>query len=67
MIRLGGKIRLTGTEKETLSVAAMERVNPTTPDEYDAWIVRAIGIWDDDTPEDKLMRAIIAGLKKASP
>lgn len=60
MIRSGNKIRLTAAEKERLSFYAQEPVNPGTVADHDAWIEHsAQKIWTDDTPEERLIRAIL--------
>ncbi len=67
MIKLGDKIRLTETEKNRLSFMAGEPTNPGTVQEHDAWIDHATNsVWIDETPEDRLMRAILSDAKIAS-
>ena len=64
MIRLDDKIRLTDNEKDRLSFYALEPANPDTVKDHDAWIDHATNeVWDGDTPEEKLMRAILSDQK----
>lgn len=64
MIRLNDNIRLTEQERDRLSFYAMEPVNPDTVENHDAWIDYAINeVWDGDTPEERLMRAILSDQK----
>jgi len=59
MIRLGEKIRLSASEKDRLFFMAQEPANPDTVKNHDAWIDHAIQeIWNGDTPEERLVRAI---------
>lgn len=67
MIKLGDKIRLTEAEKNRLSFMADEPVNPGTVREHNAWVDHATNhVWIGETPEDRLMRAILSDAKIAS-
>jgi hypothetical protein len=64
MIRSGQKIRLTADEKQRLSNMVMEPVDPETIDDHNAWIDHAVeNVWNGDTPEEKLMRAVLSDQK----
>jgi hypothetical protein len=64
MIRSGQKIRLTAEEKQRLSNMVMEPVAPETIDDHNAWIDHAVeNVWNGDTPEEKLMRAVLSDQK----
>jgi hypothetical protein len=64
MIRSGQKIRLTADEKQRLSNMVMEPVAPETIDDHNAWIDHAVeNVWNGDTPEEKLMRAVLSDQK----
>jgi len=62
MLRYGTKIRLSLQEREQLSGLAGEVVNPESVADYNAWLRHlADTVWAEDTPEDRLVRAILAG------
>lgn len=64
MIRLGKKVRLTEDEKKRLSSMAMEPAAPETVEDHNAWIEHAAeNVWNGDTPEEKLMRAVLSDQK----
>lgn len=66
MIKAGDKIRLDRREQKLLSDLAMEPVNPQTTDDLEAWVEHAVqNIWNEETPEDRLMRAILQDFKTA--
>lgn len=66
MIRSGQKIRLTADEKQRLSNMAMEPVAPETINDHNAWIEHAAeNVWNGDTPEEKLMSAVLSDQKIA--
>lgn len=64
MIRLNNQIRLTENEKALLSDMVMEPAAPETVNDHNAWVEHAVeNVWNGDTPEEKLMRAILTGQK----
>lgn len=64
MIRLGKKVRLTEDEKRRLSSMVMEPAAPETVEDHNAWIEHAAeNVWNGDTPEEKLMRAVLSDQK----
>jgi len=64
MLNLNGQVKLSRQEKDFLSFAAREAVNPGTVQEHDAWVDHAIeNVWNDDIPESRLMRAVLSEKK----
>jgi hypothetical protein len=64
MLKLNDNIRLSAYERDFLSFAAQEPVNPSTVTQHDDWIDYAIEkVWNGDTPEFRLMRAVLESHK----
>lgn len=60
-----GRVRMDAKEKEAIEDLVGEPVNPRTVDEFNAWIDLAAKRKPSDTPEEKLLRAMIGNLRIA--
>lgn len=60
---LGGRVRLEKKEKEILEMYAGEPVNPVTVQDLNAWVDHLSRPNPEDTPEERLMRAVILGFR----
>lgn len=60
-----GCVRMDAKEKEAIEDLVGEPINPRTVDEFNAWIDLAAKRKPSDTPEEKLLRAMIVNLRVA--
>lgn len=58
-----GRVRMNAKEKELIEDYVGQPINPQTVDEFNAWIDLAVKRKPSDTPEEKLMRAVIGGMR----
>lgn len=62
-IVIDGRVRMDANEKELIEDYVGQSINPQTVDEFNAWINLAAKRRPSDTPEEKLMRAVIGGMR----
>lgn len=58
-----GRVRMDVKEKDLIESYVGQPINPRTVDEFNAWIDLAAERKPSDTPEEKLMRAVIGGMR----
>jgi hypothetical protein len=63
MIRSGNQIRLAPKEKAFLEGLLQQPVNPTTVEDYNAWIEEGQRGLSEDIPEERLYRAVIEAMR----
>lgn len=60
---IAGRVRMDAKEKDLIEIYAEQPINPQTIDEFNAWVDLAAKGSPSDTPEDRLMKAVIGGLR----
>lgn len=60
---IGGKVRLNELEKRILESLADQPINPQTAADLNAWIDEVCRPSPDDTPEEKLMKAMAEDIR----
>lgn len=64
MLVIGDKVRLDATEKATIEAFVGESISPETPSDIIAWLDLAIAKIDTSVPEERLMGAVFADMRK---
>lgn len=63
MLKLGDTVRLTADEKAGIEAFVGETIAPKTAEDVKGWLDTAVANADEQSPEERLMAAVFAGMK----